>query len=182
MASNILNTLKNLRQNLHNVGNLNNWKKKSLNQGAIATEKMDNFTLVTIGFDAVSGERTATPIVASDVKGVLVATPEDYMEGYETISSFFNAQGERVRVVAMEPGMRFECSNVEFEDGNLVANPIKNGQLVHYNHDTKKFVISNLTPDGMIPDYGQAANKLVVVDASPVSLDGQTLYRFEVTQ
>ena len=179
MSSNILNAMKNLRQNLHNVGNLNNWNKTVLNQGVVADEDMDNFTLAKIEFD--NGERVAKLITDNGEKGVLVATPEDYMQGYETISSFFNEKGERVRVVAMEVGTRFECSNFELENIDIVTNPIKNGNLVYYKNDTKKFHISNVTPGG-VADYRNAANKLVVVDASPVSIDGQPVIRFEVTQ
>lgn len=181
MASNMLDAMKNLRQNLHNVGSLNQWRKRSLNQGAIADEDMDNFTLVKIEFDPVTGERIAKPIANDQEKGVLVASVEDYIQKYETISSFFNEKGERIRIIATEVGMRFECSNVDFEDQDLGANPIKNSQVAHYNSASKKFVISNVTQGGTV-DYQNANNKLVVVDANCVSIDGQTVYRFEVTQ
>ena len=181
MASNVLDAMKNLRQNLHNVGSLNQWKKKSLNQGVIADEDMDNFTLVKIEFDPATGERIAKHIANNQEKGVLVASVEDYMQQYETISSFFNEKGERIRIVATEVGMRFECSNVDYEDQNLVDNPIKNGQVAHYDQASKKFIISNVTPGGTV-NYQAAANKLVVVDKDCASIDGQSIIRFEVTQ
>ena len=178
MSSNILNAMKNLRQNLHNVGNLNNWSKKVLNQGAVATEKMDNFTVVKLGFNPATEERTATRITATTESGYLVATPEDYMQGYETISSFFNAQGERVRVVALETGVRFECSNVDFET-DISAQPLKNGMVGNYDHTTHKFKIWNQTLQGGA-GYQTAGTKVILVDKDCTSIDGQTVYRFEV--
>lgn len=180
MSSNVLQAIKNLRKNLHNVGSLNNWSKKVLNQGAVAKTDMDNFTLVKLGFNA-KGEREAEQLAASSEKGYLVATPEDYMKEYETISSFFNAKGEMVRIVKLEEGVRFECSNYELEDTNTTTNPLKNGALVHYDHNSKKFKISNKTSTGMT-GYSAAGNQFVVVDANCVSIDGQSVVRFEVTK
>lgn len=189
MSSNVLEALKNLRSNLHNVGSLNNWGKTVLNQGAIAKEKMDNFTLVTLGFNA-SGEREATPLANNTTKGYLVASPEEYVREYESISSFFNGQGERVRTVTLEPGVRFECSNVDFDKktGNAPTDghPLKNGQHAHYDHTSKKFIISNdaaavpSTNTNMNAGYRDAVNKVVLVDKDCTSIDGQTVYRFEV--
>ena len=180
MSSNLLKAMKNLRQNLHNVGNLNNWKKKSLNQGAIALSNMDNFTLVQVSFNA-AGERVVDHIGAIGTKGWLVATPEEYMQEYETISSFYNGTGEKVRIVKMTPGMRFECSNIILEHQDTTLHPIKNGALAYYYHVEKKFVICNENPGGGA-GYPLAGNKLVVVDANCTSIDGQQVYRFEVTQ
>lgn len=189
MSSNVLEALKNLRSNLHNVGSLNNWGKTVLNQGAVAKEKMDNFTLVTLGFNA-NGEREASLLTNNTTKGYLVASPEEYMREYESISSFFNGQGERVRIVTLEPGVRFECSNVDFDQktGNAPTSthPLKNGQHAHYDHASKKFIISNhasavpSSNTSMNAGYQNAANKVVLVDKDCVSIDGQTVYRFEV--
>ena len=185
MSSNLLTLLKNPRANLHNVGNLNDWNKTVLNQGAVATEDMDNFTLVKLDF-AATGDRMATLIENNNEKGWLVATPEEYAKEYETISAFYNAQEERVRVVRLEPGVRFECSNVDFhqKDGNNphANHPLKNGQVVHYDFTSKKFVISNDSTPTNHPDYAGAANKLVLVDKDCVSIDGQSVYRFEVVE
>lgn len=181
MSSNVLQAIKNLRKNLHNVGSLNNWSKKVLNQGAkVDTAAVDNFTLVELGFNNV-GERICKPLTNSTIKGYLVATPEDYMSGYESISSFFNDIGEMARVVKLEEGMRFECSNYELEDANTTTNPLKNGALVHYDHTSKKFKISNKTLNGM-SGYSAAANQFIVVDKDCVSIDGQSIVRFEVTK
>ena len=179
MSSNVLQAIKNLRKNLHNVGSLNNWSKKVLNQGAVAKTDMDNFTLVKLGFNA-KGEREAEQLTLSTEKGYLVATPEDYMKEYETISSFFNAKDEMVRIVKLEEGVRFECSNYVPADGDLANKPIKNGQKAHYDHTTKKFKISNGAADDT--GYANAGNQFVVVDANCVSIDGQSIVRFEVTK
>ena len=181
MASNILDVISNLRNNLHNVGNLNNWNKKVLNQGAIALSDMDNFTLVIPSFNA-AGERVVDHTGGIGVKGWLVATPEDYMKGYETISSFFNATGERVRIVKMNPGLRFECSNIQLENPDTNLHPIRNGSVAYYNARDKKFVICNENPVNGGVGYPLAANQLVLVDKDCVSIDGQPVYRFEVTK
>lgn len=180
MSSNLLEALKNLRKNLHNVGSLNNWGHDVINQGAkIDGGNIDNFCLVTLEFNT-NGERIAKALAATtNATPYMVATPEDYMEGYETISSFFNADGERARIVKLETGRRFECSNVSFEDQDLTANPLKNGQLVHYDATTKQFVISNKTKTGGA-NYSTAGNKFVLVDKDCVVLDGIQVYRFEV--
>ena len=140
MSSNMLQALSNLRKNLHNVGSLHNWNKKSLNQGAVVTGgSIDNFELVQLGFDQVKGERICTALADNATKGHLVATPEDYLEQYETISSFFNEEGERVRVVRLEEGVRFECSNFMLENEDTTQLPVKNGMVVNYEHKNHKF-------------------------------------------
>ena len=181
MSSNVLQAIKNLRKNLHNVGSLNNWSKKVLNQGAkVDTAAVDNFTLVELKFNNV-GERICKALPNSTTKGYLVATPEDYMSGYESISSFFNDVDEMARVVKLEEGVRFECSNYTLENNDTNAHPLKNGALVHYDHDSKKFKISNQTTGGM-SGYSAAANQFIVVDKDCTSIDGQQVIRFEVTK
>lgn len=180
MSSNVLQAIKNLRKNLHNVGSLNNWSKKVLNQGAkVDTAAIDNFELVELSFNT-AGERICKSLPNSTTKGYLVATPEDYMSEYESISSFFNDVDEMARIVKLEEGMRFECSNFVGANTDLVAKPIKNGQKAHYDHNTKKFKISNNGSEDA--GYGAAANQFVVVDANCVSIDGQSVVRFEVTK
>ena len=85
MSSTVLHALHIIESDKHAVGNLNNWNVELLNQGAVAAADMDNFTLVTLGFDQATGERKATALTDSATKGYLVATPEDYMKEYETI-------------------------------------------------------------------------------------------------
>lgn len=179
MSSNIIQALKDYRKNPHNVGSLNNWGKEVLNQGAIVEgAAIDNYCLAELGFNA-AGERTCKALDASDKKGVLVASVEDYVKEYETISAFYNGVGERARIVYLESGMRFECSNFSL-DQDESTNPVKNGQKVHYDHDTKKYVISNHAGGNDAGGYGAASNKFVIVDATPVSIDGQRIIRFEV--
>ena len=186
MSSNVLEAMKNLRQNLHNVGSLNNWHKDVLNQGAkVAVANIDNFELVELRFNA-AGERECISLAATANKGHLIATPEDYMKEYETISSFFNGVGEMARIVYLESGVRFECSNVSFHQNQNNAphpdHPLKNGQVAHYDHTTKKFIISNHNggPGNEHGGYAGAGNKFYLVDKDCVSIDGQTVYRFEV--
>lgn len=190
MSSNVLQAIKDLRKNLHNVGSLNNWDKKVLNQGAkVDKAAIDNFTLVELDFNT-AGERICKSLSDTNKKGYLVATPEDYMSEYESISSFFNDVDEMARIVKLEEGMRFECSNVDFaqKTGSAPANdhPLKNGQHAHYDHNTKKFLISNHSSanpganSNMGTGYQTAANKFLLVDKDCVSIDGQTVYRFEV--
>ena len=56
----------------------------------------------------------------------------------------------------------------------------------HYDHASKKYIISNhnaANPGGnnnMAAGYQTAANKFYLVDKDCVSIDGQTVYRFEV--
>lgn len=181
MSSNVLQAIKNLRKNLHNVGSLNNWSKKVLNQGAkVDTAAINNFELVELSFND-AGERICKSLSDTNKKGYLVATPEDYIKEYETISSFFNDIGEMARIVKLEEGVRFECSNYELEDKDTTTNPIKNGALVHYDHTSKKFKISNKTANGTT-GYANAGNQFVVVDKDCVSIDGQSIIRFEVTK
>ena len=183
MSSNMLQALSNLRKNLHNVGSLHNWNKKSLNQGAVVSGgSIDNFELVQLGFD--QGERICTAIADNATKGHLIATPEDYLEQYETISSFYNGVGERARIVRLEPGVRFECSNFAVDQDNLNDHPIKVGQVVHYETQEpgkeKKFLISNNANNQPHGSYQAAENKFYVVEVNTTSIDGQQVIRLEV--
>lgn len=180
MSSNVLQAIKDLRKNLHNVGSLNNWSKKVLNQGAkVDKAAIDNFELVELDFNT-AGERICKSLSDNANKGYLVATPEDYMSEYESISSFFNDIGEMARIVKLEEGMRFECSNFVAAESNTATHPIKNGQKVHYDKTAKKFKISNNNSGASDGGYSTAANKFLLVDKDCVSIDGQTVYRFEV--
>lgn len=172
MSSVILKTLRNLEK--HNVGSLNQWTKELLNQGAkVAGADMDNYCLGTLGFNA-AGERTVTALASNTVKGVLVASVEDYTE-YEGISQFFNEVGEMARIVYQSQGRHFEASNFEKADD---AKAIAVGQKAHYDATKKKFVVSNGTADHT--DYSAAANKYLVVAVPSYTLGGQSVIRFEI--
>lgn len=176
MASILLQTIKNIGKVKHNVGSLNEWNKKVLNQGAIISGgDLDNFTLVELEFDA-DGNRIAKALSASTKLGYLLASVEEYLDQYgETMSCFYNAVGERGRIVILDVTNRFEASNFEKADA---VKEVKNGQKVHYDAAKKKFIISNGVADHA--DYAAAANTYVVV-GSGNSIDGQALIRFEVS-
>ena len=176
MASVVLQSLKTLNTNKHNVGSVNNWTKEVINQGAkVATADIDNFELVDLGFNA-SGERIATSLADNTKKGYLLASVEEYVEELgETISGFYNAVGERARIFNITATNRFEVSNFKADN---IAKVIKNGQKVHYDKTLKKYIVSNDTADNA--GYATAGNKFIVVDADPTSLDGQALVRLEV--
>lgn len=174
MASVLLDTIKTLGQNKHNVGSLNEWTKNVVNQGAkVSGGAIDNYQLVELGFDA-EGERICTALSANNKMGFLIASVEEYMEEYgETISNFYNAVGERARIVRLPLGERFEASNFEKAD---VSKDVKNGQKVHYDATKKKYIISNGTATHT--DYATAANTFVVVGVGN-SIDGQPLVKLE---
>lgn len=176
MASILLKTIKDMGKVKHNVGSLNEWNKRVLNQGAIISGgALDNFTLVELGFD-VDGNRIATALSATTKMGYLLASVEEYMEQYgETMSCFYNEVGERGRIVILDVTDRFEASNFVKAD---TGKEIKNGQKAHYDALTKKFIISNGVSNHA--DYATAANTYVVV-GSGNSIDGQELIRFEVS-
>lgn len=177
MSSILLKAMKDLGKVKHNVGTLNNWTKEVINQGAIVggSVSIDNFQLVELSFNA-NGERICTPLSATTVKGYLIASVEEYLEEMgETISGFYNEVGDRARIFVMNPTRRVEVSNFAKAD---VAKEIKNGQKVHYDATTKKYIISNGTTDHA--DYATAKNQFIVVDNDCTSLDGQDLIRLEV--
>lgn len=178
MSSRVLRALRatNIK---HNVGNLNNWNKKLVNLGAKVVlrdgeTELDNFILVELGFND-KGERICKSLGATTDKGYLLASVEDYLEEYETISDFFNEEGELGRIVVQEVNNRIEVSNFAKDDSTKA---IKNGQVAHYDATTKKFIISN--GDANNAEYDTAGNKYVVVDANAGSLDGQELVRLEI--
>ena len=175
MASVLLQTMKTLNTNKHNVGSINNWNREVVNQGAkVSGADIDNFQLVDLGFNA-DGERICTALADITKKGYLIASVEDYVsELGETISGFYNAVGEVARIFVIRNNSRLEVSNFKADN---VAKVIKNGQVAHYDATTKKFIISNDTANNA--GYATAGNKFVVVDIAPTSLDGQALVRFE---
>lgn len=177
MSSILLKAMKDLGKVKHNVGTLNNWTKEIINQGAIVggSEAIDNFQLVELSFND-NGERICTPLSATTKKGFLIASVEDYLEELgETISGFYNEVGERARIFVLSPTRRLEVSNFSKDDS---SKEIKNGQKVHYDATTKKYVISNGASDNT--NYATAKNQFVVVDCDCTSLDGQALIRLEV--
>lgn len=184
MSSTVLNALNTIATDVHAVGSLNEWHKNVLNLGAKvdAGLEIDNWNLVKLDFN-LAGERICKKLDSHDdaAPAYLLAAVEEYMGEYETIKNFFNAAGERVRVVKLEPGMRFECSNFSPNTGDLNAHPYKNGNVAHFDHVSGKFIVNNEVGNNHV-NYATATNQFVVVDAEGNSLDGQKTIRFEVTK
>ena len=182
MSSTILNAINMLNKDKHTVGNLNNWNKSMVNEGAIvADEKIDNFSIVELGFDK-DGERTCSLLKTETEKGYLIASVEDYMDEYgEGLGNFFNVKGERARIVVLEPRVtRFDVSNFKPDNADLATKPIKNGQKVHWDITNKTFLVSNGDSDNA--GYATAGNQFMVVNANSVILDGKQTIRLEVVK
>lgn len=142
----------------HAVGNLSNLKIKTVNYGAIVTgADIDNFSLVELGFNA-DGERTATQLSAITKKAYLIASPEARYMGEELVD-FYNAVGERARIVILEEGYtRFDTSAFSLNTG---VTEVAVGQVAHFDPATKKFIISDAgNPHA---DYAGSSAQFVVV-------------------
>lgn len=181
MGSTILNAINMTATDVHAVGSLNNWKKNAVNLGVKVDEsldRLDNWSLVKLGFNQ-EGERVCLDLInsADPAQAYLVAAVEDYMDEYESIKNFYNVAGERIRVIKLEPGMRFECSNFEPNNPDITTHAYKNGQTAHFKVDTGVFIINNDVEHG---EYAAATNKFMIVDAEGNYLDGQKTIRFEV--
>lgn len=177
MASVILNTLKTLGQNKHEVGTLANWTSEVINLGAVVSgADVDNYTLVELDFDE-KGERICKQLSDKTKKAYLIASPEDYMPEFgEGIANFYNAVGERARIVKLVEGKRFDTSAFTKKAN---GSAIKNGQKVHFDVATKKFIVSN---DSDHADYADSRAKFVVVEATGRTLDGKELIRLEIVE
>ncbi|PGZ96955.1 hypothetical protein COE51_16420 [Bacillus pseudomycoides] len=163
----------------HSVGNLSNIKIKTLAHGALVTgADIDNFTLVEVGFDA-NGERTCKQLSAKDKKAYLIATPEARYMG-ENLVDFYNAIGERARLVILEPGYtRFDTSAFTLNTG---VSAVANGLVAHFDVATKKYILSSAaTPH---TDYAGSSAQFTAVsneDDMDYSL-GLPLVRLEVSK
>lgn len=181
MSSTLMKAMNIIATDIHAVGSLNEWTKNVLNLGAkvdagVAT--IDNWNLVKLAFN-LEGERVCQKLNdhQDTAPAYLLAAVEEYMGEYESIKNFYNVAGERVRVVKLEQGMRFECSNFSPNDPDTNTNPYKNAQTAHFDVATGKFIINN---NGNHANYNDATNKFVVVDVEGNYLDGQKTIRFEV--
>ena len=56
MSSTILKAINMINTDKHAVGNLNNWNKSLVNEGAIATEDVEKYSIVELSFNE-KGER-----------------------------------------------------------------------------------------------------------------------------
>ena len=163
----------------HEVGNLSNIKIKTLAHGAMVTGgDIDNFTIGELGFGE-DGERTVKQLSAIDKKQYLVASPEARYLG-EDLVDFYNAEGERARIVILEEGYtRFDTSAYA---KNTDATEIKNGQVAHFDPASKKFIIS--APGSAHADYEGSSAQFVVVGAEDdlEYVAGKPVVRLEVTK
>ncbi|KON87348.1 hypothetical protein AF332_11265 [Sporosarcina globispora] len=170
MASRILKALQQV--GTHAVGNLNSLKVKTVANGAlIEGADVDNFTLVELGFNT-DGERVAKQLSAVDKKAYLVAAPETRYLG-EAMADFYNAVGERARIVILEEGY------TRFDTSAFTGAPT-NGKVAHFDPTSKKFLIH----DGTHADYATAKAKFLVVsneDDMEYTI-GQALVRLEVIE
>lgn len=166
MASRIFNLLKQDRVK-HAVGNLNSLRVRTIAHGAKATVDMENYTFVELAFDA-EGERTCTPLTADAKKAYLVAASEEMYEVAgvkDSFADYYVGKDEKVRVVILEQGLRFETSN------HSITAPTK-GMEAYYDVATKK-IKNGTAPTGAV--------KLTVVEVEKASvLDGLKCVRFEV--
>lgn len=163
----------------HAVGNLNNLKVKTLAYGAIVDgADIDNFTLVELDFNE-DGERICRQLSDVTKKSYLIASPEARYMGEELVD-FYNAVGERARIVILEPGYtRFDTSAFSLNSG---VTEVKAGQVAHFDPATKKFIISDKAAPHV--DYANASAKFLVVNSEEdlEYTNGKDLVRLEVVQ
>lgn len=160
----------------HHVGNLNSWKIRTVSNGAIVEgASIDNFTLVELGFNA-EGERTCKQLSAVGNKSYLIAAVERRYLG-EEMADFYNGVGERVRIVHLDEGIRFDTS--AFEKNTGVAS-IQNGQVAHFDPTKKVYIISAAATPHV--DYEKANKKFLVVNSENelVYTNGKAQVRLEV--
>lgn len=179
MASSLLNVIKGTGKVKHAVGNLAGWNFSTINQGAIVEgADIDNFTLVELGFNA-DGDRVCKQLSDKTKPAYLIASVERVFEFgvfTESLSDFFNAIGERARIVVLERGKHFDSSAYSLNAG--VVTPTK-GMVAHFDVATKKFIISaSATPHA---DYATSSVKLLVVEVENAPMiDGLQTIRFEI--
>ncbi|TPG68698.1 hypothetical protein EEL31_09290 [Brevibacillus laterosporus] len=162
----------------HEVGNLNAIKVRTLANGAIVEGgDIDNFTLVELGFNA-EGERTCKQLSNVEIESYLIATPEDRYLGEELID-FFNAEGERARIVYFYKGFHFDTSAFKFNSG---VTEVKVEQVAHFDPATKKYILSLASSPHA--DYTKSRTKFVVVNNED-NLEytcGKPLVRLEIKE
>ncbi|MGG0793834.1 hypothetical protein ABE137_07485 [Brevibacillus laterosporus] len=141
----------------HEVGNLNAIKIRTLANGAIVEGgDIDNFTLVELGFND-EDERTCKQLSNVENKSYLIATPEDRYLGEELID-FFNAVGERARIVYLYEGLRYDTSAFKLNSG---VTEVKANQVAHFDPASKKYILSLASSPHA--DYSKSKTKFLVV-------------------
>lgn len=162
----------------YHVGNLCSIKIRTLAHGALVEgADIDNFTLVELDFNA-DGERICKQLSDVTKKSYLIASPEMLYLG-EQMVDFYNAVGERARIVYLDEGVRFDTSAFS---KNVGVTEIKNGQVAHFDPVTKVFIISNA--GAAHADYANAKAKFLVV-SDEADMDytlGKATVRLEVLE
>lgn len=155
-----------LKGSTHAVGNLNSRQVRTIPE-VVAGADIDNYTLVEIAYS--SGVRTATQLTPNTDKGYLLCSDEVRYDG-EMYKEFYNGQGEQVRVIHLEKGLRFDTSAFVKISGVEPAV----GQFASWDATAKKFQLEATESAG-------ALNTFMVVDvnAGEYTLGSQTV-RLEV--
>jgi hypothetical protein len=140
-----------------NVGSLVSMNKyiKDLANGAIFTEEVENFTLVELGFNT-DGERTAKNATAGATKLYLAASVEQRFMN-EPLDAFYNASGERGRIVYLTEGLIFDTA--AFTKDAAITGEIVAGNVAHWDVATKKFIVHK----GAHASYANAKVKVIIL-------------------
>lgn len=138
MASIIKKTL--VTQAGHTVGHVNSYSYRTVPNGVLCAEDIDNFTIGEVFF----AENVETGETEKQIKNptkdinahdhVLVITPEQRLNVgviNEPLSYFYNEKGERATVIYLEQGLTFQTSAFEGE--------LNVGDFVTYDNTKKKF-------------------------------------------
>jgi hypothetical protein len=161
---------------LHEVGMISSWKVRDIANGAkVASTPIDNFTMVELSFDS-EGERICTQLSAVTNKQYLIAAVERRYLG-ESLAEYFNAVGERARIVIPETGLRFETSAFSL---NSTLTEMAVGNVAHFDPATKKYIVSAASAPHS--GYATSTTKFTVVrtvEDSDYSL-GKDTVRLEV--
>lgn len=158
MATRMFDTLS--QKGNHEIGSLNTKWTTHIANGAVATENVENYTLVETWYE--ENELKCKPLTSTTKKGYLATTIEEeqLLEGEEYVD-FYNAIGEIVRVtdVKEQKNSRFETSAFTKNAG---VSAIVRGMVAHFDPATKKYIVSN--PTSPHASYANAVNKFEVVD------------------
>lgn len=140
-----------------NVGSLVSMDKyiKDVANGAIFTEEVENYTLVELAFNA-NGERTAKNATAGASKLLLAASVEQRFQN-EPLDAFYNASGERGRIVYLTEGLLFDTG--AFTKDAAITGAIEAGNVAHWDVATKKFIVHK----GAHANYSAAKVKVIVL-------------------
>lgn len=142
----------------HKIGNLNSMWAKHIVNGVLATEDIENFTLVELYFE--DGVRKAKQLTDVTKPGYLVTTvEEDQLYDGETYADFYNAEGEQIRVTYLEAPLRFETDNFELNTG---VSAVEVGMVAHFDPTNKTYIVSDVGSPHV--DYENAYDKFYVVD------------------